>query len=97
MKYTYTDKSKIHGTGIFSIEDIKKDEIIVPTHFLYESRWWPTKDGYYNHSENPNCKVITKNTVNLLVSIRDIKKYEELTADYTKQSYLEQPKEDWTI
>ena len=37
----------------------------------------------------------TENNINLLVANRDIYIDEELTVDYTKQLYLEQPMEDW--
>ena len=36
-----------------------------------------------------------KDNINLIIADRDIKKGEELTANYTKQPYLEQPEKDW--
>ena len=98
MKYinVYHWNSNIHGIGVFSKEDFKKGQIIGVSHAEYEGVWYMTTHGYYNHSENPNCIVeTTVSKLNLIIADRDIKKDEELTVDYRKQPYLEQPKEDW--
>ena len=97
MKDVYIEKSSIHGNGLFTAEDLKEGDIVGVCHTAY-NRYWYIVHPYgtmYNHSFNPNCIVKTEGNVNLFITKRDIKKDEELTVDYTKQLYLEQPKEDW--
>ena len=67
------------------------------SHVSYKRVWYQVHPIgiFYNHSNTPNCIVKIEDNVNLLVANRDIDKDEELTVDYTKQLYLEQPKEDW--
>ena len=62
---------------------------------LYDGFWYMTTHGYYNHSENPNCIVETKDNINLIIAKVDIMRGEELTVDYREQPELEQPEEDW--
>ena len=93
--YVYHGKSNIHGIGVFINEDIEKGQIIGVSHAFYDKVWYMTTHGYYNHSKNPNCIIETKDNINLIIANRDIKKGEELTADYTKQPDLEQPGKDW--
>ena len=97
MKYinVYHWNSNIHGIGVFSKEDFKKGQIIGVSHAEYEGVWYMTTHGYYNHSKNPNCRIEDYNNLKIIIADRDIKKGEELTADYTKQSDLEQPEKDW--
>ena len=97
MKYknVYHWNSNIHGIGVFSKEDFKKGQIIGVSHAEYEGVWYMTTHGYYNHSKNPNCIIENKDNLKLLIAGRDIISSEELTADYTKQPYLEQPGKDW--
>jgi SET domain-containing protein len=97
MKAIYVAKSNIHGRGVFSVNDLNQNDIIGVSHVSYERVWYQVHPIgiFYNHSNKPNCVVKTEDNVNLLVAIRDIKKDEELTVDYTKQLYLEQPQEDW--
>ena len=97
MKNLYVTKSVIHGNGLFTKENFKKDDIIGISHVLYDNIWHQVRPIgiFYNHSNNPNCTVKTENNINLLVANRDIYIDEELTVDYTKQLYLEQPMEDW--
>ena len=107
----YHTNSNIHGIGVFTSEDLKKGDIIGVAHAYYGGHWYMTTHGYYNHSYNSNCiielnkpnqlQIYNVNKQNewhmltLLVANRDIKAKEELTVDYTKQSYLEQPGQDW--
>jgi hypothetical protein len=96
MKNTiYVAQSDINGDGLFTIEKIKEGEIIGVSHVFYEGYWYMTAHGNYNHSKNPNCFVRTEENINLLIAKRNIESWEELIVDYTKQLYLEQPKEDW--
>ena len=91
----YHNKSHIHGIGVFTSMNLKVGDVVGVSHAYYDGFWYMTTHGYYNHSENPNCIVETKDNINLIIADRDIKKGEELSADYRKQLYLEQPGEDW--
>ena len=97
MKQVYINESNIHGRGIFTNDDIKADEVIGVSHVTHDRVWYQVfpLGIFYNHSVKPNCIVKTEGNVNLIVASKDIKQHEELTVDYTKQLYLEQPKEDW--
>ena len=91
----YHSSSKINGIGVFTPIDVEKDDFIGVSHAFYRGFWYMTTHGNYNHSKNPNCVIVTEDNINLIIAVRDIKNGEELTADYTKQSYLEQPEKDW--
>ena len=91
----YHAASEINGIGLFTPVDINEDQILGVSHAFYEGYWYMTTHGNYNHSENPNCIIETKDNINIIIANKDIEGGEELTADYTKQPYLEQPKEDW--
>ena len=97
MKNIYVGNSNIHGQGVFSTDDLKEGDIVGVSHVTYDRVWYQVFPIgiFYNHSLEPNCMVTTDDNVNLVVANRDIEKDEELTVDYTKQPYLEQPKEDW--
>ena len=97
MKNVYIGKSNIHGRGIFMTDALKKEDVVGVSHVSYDRVWYQVfpLGIFYNHSKNPNCIVKTEDNLNLVVANRDIDKDEELTVDYTKQLYLEQPKEDW--
>ena len=87
-------QSDIHGLGLFAKEYIEIDTDLGPTHII-------NKDfedgvirlplgGFFNHSENPNCKIINAYYNNdlmyeslRLVTIKPINPGEELTAKYT--------------
>jgi hypothetical protein len=91
----YHSASEIHGIGLFTPLDLNGGQILGVSHAFYEGYWYMTTHGNYNHSENPNCKLVTKHNINLLAAIKDIGRGEELTVDYREAGYLEQPKEDW--
>ena len=79
--------SKIHGLGLFVIKDVPNNHDFGIGHIKDKE----FKDGYirtplgafYNHSINPNCKIIEDGRFLRLFSIREIKAGEELTAFYT--------------
>ena len=92
--YIEIKKSKIHGLGIFAKKEIKKGQILHEGHFFQNSQRIRTPFiGFYNYSENPNCKIkinqkfsrkYNKNYVcNEVFSLVDIHKNEELTLKYT--------------
>ena len=91
----YHSSSEIHGIGLFTPVDLNEGQIIGVSHVFYEGYWYMTTHGNYNHSENPNCKIVTKHNTNLLAAIKGIGRSEELTVDYSESGYLEQPEEDW--
>ena len=97
MRYipVYHSNSDIHGIGVFTPINLKKGDIIGVSHAYYGGYWYMTTHGYYNHSKNPNCIIETKDNINIIIVNKDIEGGEELTADYTKQPYLEQPEKDW--
>ena len=79
--------SSIHGLGLFATQDIPKDTNIGISH-VKDSRF---EDGYirtplggfFNHSETPNCKVHHEDEYIYLITIQDIKQYDEILAFYT--------------
>ena len=91
----YHSGSDIHGIGVFTPMDLGIDSFIGVSHVFYKGFWYMTTHGNYNHSKNPNCKIETDGNVLVMKALRDIKHGEELTVDYTEQSFLEQPKADW--
>ena len=87
-------KSSIHGWGLFAVEHVPKSTILGITHVahdLFPDGWIRTPlGGFYNHSETPNCELVTNNMdegflteIKLLQTTEDIKKGTELTCTYT--------------
>ena len=91
----YHNKSHIHGIGVFTPMNLKIGDVIGVSHAYYDGFWYMTTHGYYNHSENSNCIIETRDNINLIISKVDIMRGEEITVDYREQPFLEQPKEDW--
>ena len=83
--------SKIQGKGVFLDKSIGKGTTIGLAHTNEQ----PSTDlgKYHNHSENPNSENIKIDNDRFIVSIKPIKKGEEVTVDYRKQPELEQPKD----
>ena len=83
-------QSLIEGLGLFSTEFIHADTDLGMTH-IYDERFQDDYirlplGGFFNHSDTPNCKVVHEDSPYKhisLVTIRDIKPNEELTAYYT--------------
>jgi len=93
----YTDKSNIHGEGVFTSKSYDSGDVIGASHTNNNGQW-STIDPlgtHYNHSDNPNCRVETKGNKNYVVANRQLRQGEEITVDYTKQPYLEQPQSNW--
>ena len=93
----YQASSDIHGMGVFTPINLEADKFIGITHTFYKGMWYQVfpLGVFYNHSKNPNCVIEVDNNVLVLKTMGEIKRNEELTVDYTKQPYLEQPKGDW--
>ena len=88
-------ESPIEGLGLFATQFIPTGTDLGMTH-IYDERFENNYirlplGGFFNHSENPNCKIIEslideKGNSNLhlrLITIKDIKAGEEITAKYT--------------
>ena len=97
MTRVYYTESKIHGFGLFTVDNLKVGDLIGVSHVTYEGRWFVVLPIglFYNHSPNPNCIVKTEGNINLVTAKKDIKIGEELVVDYRLQPYLEQPKDGW--
>lgn len=82
--------SLIEGLGLFAKEFIPSNTDLGMTH-IYDERFTDNYirlplGGFFNHSTSPNCKIveIIEDIRHLkLVSIKDIKEGEEITAYYT--------------
>jgi len=85
--YLTIRESKIDGLGLFATDDIDANHVIGVTHKFDKD----AEDGYirtplggfFNHSETPNCEVVTEGDYIRLKTITEIKKDDELTAKYT--------------
>ena len=93
--YVYHSKSNIHGIGVFINDDVEKGQTLGVSHASYNGIWYMTTHGYYNHSENPNCRIEVEGNITIMIAKRKILHGEELTVDYRDQPFLEQPKKDW--
>lgn len=84
-------ESKIQGKGVFLDKSIGKGVTIGLAHTNEQ----PSTDlgKYHNHSENPNSENIKIGNERFIVSLKPIKKGEEVTVDYRKQPELEQPED----
>ena len=85
--YLTIKQSQIEGLGLFSTEDIDPDFRIGVSHIKdnrFPNGYSRTPlGGFFNHSENPNCKVVYEDDFIFLETIKQIKAGEELTAKYT--------------
>lgn len=83
-----SDITGLDEQGLFTKEDIKSDTWLGITHFKddrLENGYSRTPlGGFFNHnSKDPNCKVIVIGDTRQIITIKDIKAGEELTAEYT--------------
>lgn len=85
--YLTIAKSSIEGLGLFATDNIDDDFIIGVTHVRddsFDDGYQRTPlGGFFNHSDEPNCKVIYDDRYIKIQTIRAIKAGEELTATYT--------------
>jgi SET domain-containing protein len=85
--YLTIAKSSIEGLGLFATDNIDSGFTIGITHISddrFEDGYIRTPlGGFFNHSETPNCEVITDDEFIKLKTIKEIKVGEELTATYT--------------
>jgi biotin synthase-like enzyme len=84
-------KSGIDGLGVVAKKEFKADTVLGIVHIAnknFPHGYIRTALGaFYNHSDNPNCVVLNgywhQIPVKYLVTKKDIKKDEELTAEYS--------------
>ena len=80
--------SEINGLGLFAKEDIKDNISLGISHYIYEEKIIRTPlGGFYNHSEIPNAKKQRLFNKYYLITLRKIKKGEEITVKYTFPEY----------
>ena len=87
-------KSPIDGLGIFATCDISLGIDLGVAHINvvdFPQGYCRTPlGGFYNHSDEPNCKLINSDTMTFyikrLVTIKDIAEGEEITCTYTLYS-----------
>ena len=79
-------KSKLDGLGLFAKCKIEKDTELGITHVFdeeFENSYIRTPmGGFFNHSDDPNCKAYISGRFIKLKTIKNIGKGEELTAFY---------------
>ena len=75
--------------GLFATQVIYQDEVLGITHVEEDSGTFENDlirtplGGFFNHSETPNCKLVDKNGIFYLKTIREIYPGEEITCKYT--------------
>lgn len=86
-EYLTIKDSGIHGLGLFATDDIDANFRIGITHikdFRFEDGYIRTPlGGWFNHSTEPNCKVVHEDEFIFLETIKEIKNGEELLATYS--------------
>lgn len=90
----YTAPSSIHGIGVYAKEDILKNDI------LFEAIDENNKITYYgslvNHCNNPTSKLIQINNKWFLVALKNLKKGDEIIADYRDTpDFIKKPDPNW--
>ena len=82
-------KSEVEGLGLFATMDLKEGDCLGISHNVINGILHRTPlGGFYNHSDTPNMEKIDTDlndtrTVFRLHIIKDVKKGEELTCDYS--------------
>jgi len=86
-------ESSIEGLGIFATEDIEEGYVFGISH-IYDSRFEneysrTPMGGFVNHSEKPNCELISadENKTLVLVANRKISIGEEITTKYSLYNF----------
>ena len=90
----FIKESSVHGKGLFTNKDIKKNEIILLDVWPYGNKKDLKNDffneivheiKYLNHcKKNSNCEINLINNKYLLVANKDIKSNNEILIDYDK-------------
>ena len=86
-EYLTIKQSSIEGLGLFTTEKVPGNFRIGITHIKddrFENGYSRTPlGGFFNHSENPNCRVVHEGEFIFLETINELDKNEEITASYT--------------
>ena len=86
-EYLTIKESIIDGLGLFTKINIDKGFNFGVTHVRddrFEDGYIRTPlGGFFNHSEEPNCRVVVEGLFIKLETIKEIKAGEEITAEYT--------------
>ena len=86
-EYLTIKQSSIEGLGLFTTEKVPGNLRIGITHIKddrFENGYSRTPlGGFFNHSENPNCRVVHEGEFIFLETINELDKNEEITASYT--------------
>ena len=82
------EKSKIEGYGLVTLSFIKEGTNLGVSHIKIKDEIIRTPlGGFLNHSDDPNCEKVKLQVENYtkynLVTIKNIKAWEELTVKYT--------------
>lgn len=78
--------SKIEGLGLFTLSDINKGANLGITHiedFITKKLDRTPLGGFINHSEKPNCELVTIGRFKYLRTLYEIPMGTELTLKYT--------------
>jgi len=93
-KFLYLSESKIHGNGIFTSKNIKKDNFILNA--IDKNNHVTDIGTKINHSYNPNALLTFKLNKYNLYAIRDINRHEEITANYNDTpDFINKPNPNW--
>jgi len=77
-------ESFIDGLGLFATQWIEKSTNLGMSHFYWGEKLMRTPlGGFINHSDDPNCDKVQKDSRYFLVALRDINVDEEITLKYT--------------
>ena len=77
-------QSGIEGLGLFATQWIEKSYNLGMSHFYWGEKLMRTPlGGFINHSDEPNCEKMQKDSRFFLVALRDIHPDEEITLKYT--------------
>ena len=83
----YIADSKIHGKGLFSLVNIKSNEVITLVAILNESQDKCIQitdfGGMVNHQKNGNVIAIYDDRQVFICAIKDIPAHTEITSDYS--------------
>ena len=76
--------SDIYGKGLFTTEEIGPSINLGMTHVIHDNELIRTPlGGFINHSNEPNCVIISLADKRFLYTIKPIKKNEEIKIYYT--------------
>ena len=84
--YLTLQPSKIDGLGLFTLEDLEKNEVLGVTHIAdaETTQLFRTPlGGFINHSEKPNCQLFEIGRFKYLKTMYQIPMGTELTVKYT--------------